>query len=185
MDQKSVNHLICGVRQVNGMLQILDAEKNNPSITLGELHEQFESKFKIHPAHPDYAFYNQDQFMISLLAYLCMPKERFFNELSAIELKSLSEQSTHDWGIDSVKLPPSIKSLGSLVGYLRNSVAHGHVKVTPELIFEFGNGKDESTVDFNSDKIHKFCRALSCWCLTKDTSLPCLEPLAAENSAKE
>ena len=68
MNQASVNHLICAVRQVNGMLQILDAEKDNPSITLGELQQRFASQFLIHPTAENFAFYNQHQFLTSLLA---------------------------------------------------------------------------------------------------------------------
>jgi hypothetical protein len=81
MNQASVNHLICAVRQVNGMLQILDAEKDNPSITLGELQQRFASQFCIHPTAENFAFYNQHQFLTSLLAYLCMPSEKFYAEL--------------------------------------------------------------------------------------------------------
>jgi hypothetical protein len=180
MNPKSVNHLICGVRQVNGMLQILDAEKNNPSITLGEIHELFESKYGVHPAHQDFAFYNQDQYLISLFAYLCMTKESFFKDLGKIYLKGEKLMiSLEDWGIQS--LPP-FESLGELMRYLRNSVAHGDLKITPELIFEFGGQKKGKPVIFNYKDLEKFCQKLAWWCQTKDiNSDGIILPLAAEN----
>lgn len=162
MDQAAVNHLICGVRQINGMLQILDAEKNNPSITLGELQQQFESQFKVHPAHRDFAFYNQNQFMSSLLAYLCMPSEKFYAELPETPIASLHS----GWGAEMLSFSGSLKSL---VRHLRNSVSHGHVVITPELMFEFSNRG--SVVVFNHKNLHRFCQALAYWCLTKDIGL--------------
>jgi len=59
MNQTSVNHLIRAVRQVSGMLQLIDAEKDNPSTTLGELQQRFAFQFGVHPATKDFAFYNQ------------------------------------------------------------------------------------------------------------------------------
>lgn len=162
MDQTSVNHLICGVRQVNGMLQILDTHKNNPSITLGELQQRFESQFKVHPARLDFSFYNQNQFLTSLLAYLCMPSESFYQELPDLQIDLLAS----GWGTKGLCFTGSLKSL---VRHLRNSVSHGKVVVTPELMFEFENRS--SVVIFNHEDIHHFCRALAYWCLTKDIGL--------------
>lgn len=162
MDQTSVNHLICAVRQVNGMLQLLDAAKKTPSITLGELQQQFESQFGIHPATDDFAFYNQHQFLTSLLAYLCMPSEKFYEELPESPIASLPS----GWGVEVLFFEGSLKSL---VRHLRNSISHGHVSISPKLMFEFRN-RDLGVV-FNHISLHRFCQALAYWCLTKDVGL--------------
>jgi HEPN family protein len=162
MNQASVNHLICAVRQVNGMLQLLDAEKDNPSITLGELQQRFASQFGIHPTAESFYFYNQHQFLISLLAYLCMPSEKFYAELPETKIASLHS----GWGTEVLFFSGSLKSL---VKHLRNSVSHGHIVVTPELMFEFSNRG--SVVVFNHMSLHRFCQALAYWCLTKDITL--------------
>lgn len=162
MDQPSVNHLICAVRQVNGMFQLLDAEKNNPSITLGELQHQFASQFGVHPATKDFAFYNQHQFLTSLLAYLCMPSENFYADLPETPIASLPP----GWGTEALFFNGSLKSL---VRHLRNSISHGHISITPDLMFEFHN--KQAVVIFNHLNLHNFCRALAYWCLTKDICL--------------
>jgi hypothetical protein len=179
-----VSRLICGVRQINGMLQILDAEKNNPSITLGEIHELFKSKYGIDPADKLFAFCNQYQYSISLFAFICILKEEFFNELDKIHLKDRSDIILEDWGIESLQ---HIKSLGELVRYLRNSIVHNNLKITPELNFEFGDKKNKvNTIIFNHENLEKFCAKLTLWCLTKDVNSDgFIEPLAAENFIKK
>ena len=162
MNHTSVNQLICAVRQVNGMLQILDAEKDNPSITLGELQKTFEMQFGIHPTAKDFAFYSQHQFLTSLLAYLCMPSEKFYSELPETPVATLPP----GWGVAGLFFGDSLRLL---VRHLRNSISHGHVSVTPELLFEFRNR--DSVVVFNYLSLHNFCRALAYWCLTKDVDL--------------
>jgi len=162
MDQVSVNRLICAVRQTNGMLQLLDAEKDNPSITLGELQQRFASQFSVQPTSEHFAFYNQHQFLTSLLAYLCMPSEKFYAELPEAPIASLHS----GWGTEALFFSGSLKSL---VQHLRNSVSHGHVVITPELMFEFSNRG--SVVVFNHKSLHHFCQALAYWCLTKDIAL--------------
>lgn len=162
MDQVSVNHLICAVRQTNGMLQLLDAEKENPEITLGELQQRFTSQFGIDPATKDYAFYNQHQFLTSLLAYLCMPSEKFYEELPEIPINLLAP----GWGTEGLFFAGSLKLL---VRHLRNSISHGNLSISSELMFEFRNR--ESVVIFNHLSLHRFCQALAYWCLTKDSAL--------------
>ena len=166
MDQNSVNRLICAVRQTNGMLQILDAEKENPSITLGQIQKRFSAQFGIDPSTKDFAFYNQDQFLTSLLAYLCMPSEKFYDELPELPLSTL----VNGWGLQGVFFKGSLKVL---VRHLRNSIAHGQVSVSPDLIFEFENRN--SVVAFNHVNLHMLCRALAYWCLTKDVTLSKLD----------
>lgn len=162
MDQASVNCLISAVRQTNGMLQLLDAEKENPSITLGELQQRFIFQFGIDPATKGFAFYNQHQFLTSLLAYLCMPSEKFYEEIPEIPIDSLAP----GWGTEDLFFTGSLRLL---VRHLRNSISHGHLSVSPELMFEFRN--HESVVVFNHLNLHRFCQALAYWCLTKDTTL--------------
>jgi hypothetical protein len=147
---------------VNGMLQLLNAAKNNPTITLGELQQQFASQFGIHPATEDFAFYNQHQFVTSLLAYLCMPSEKFYEELPETPIASLPA----GWGVESLSFKGSLRSL---VRHLRNSISHGHVSITPELMFEFRNR--DLGVLFNHISLHLFCQALAYWCPTKDVGL--------------
>ena len=162
MNQNSVNHLICAIRQTNGMLQLLDAEKENPSITLGEIQQKFASEFGVDPSIKDFAFYNQHQFLISLLAYVCMPSEKFYEDLPEIA----TDELVSGWGAEGLLFTSSLKQL---VRHLRNSISHGHFSVSSELIFEFRN--HESVVVFNYLSLHRFCQALAYWCLTKDITL--------------
>lgn len=162
MNQDEVTNLFVRVRQINGMLQLLDAEKHNPLITLGELHEKFESQYKTNPASEEFNFYNQYQFITSLLAYVCLPSERFYSELPDTEVGKLPA----GWGTSSLT---SSYSLRDLVRHMRNAISHGHVSVTPELLFWF-NDRQHAVV-FNHVSLHQFCQALAYWCLTKDASL--------------
>jgi len=77
------------------MLQILDAEKNNPSITLRELQKKFAAQFGISPTADGFYFYNQHQFLTSLLAYICMPSEKFFTDIPDIEINALGPVDIH------------------------------------------------------------------------------------------
>jgi hypothetical protein len=162
MDQDSVNRMITSVRWANAMLQFLDSEKGNPSITLGELHQRFASQYLIDPSMKDFSFYNQHVFLTSLLAYLCMPSEKFYDALPELSVDSL----VPGWGTQGLFFSGTLREL---VRHVRNSVSHGHVSVSRELIFEFRNGK--SVVVFNHVSLHKFCQALAYWCLTKDVAL--------------
>ncbi len=165
MDQASVNRMICSVRWANAILQLIDSEKENLSITLGELHQRFVSQYGVDPSAKDFAFYNQHQFLTSLLAYLCMPAEKFFDDLPEFSVNSLPP----GWGTQGLFFRGTLRDL---VRHLRNSVSHGHVSVTPELIFEFRNRT--CVVVFNNLSLHKFCQALAYWCLTKDVALSAL-----------
>lgn len=162
MDQDSVIRMVAMVRMTNAMLQVLDAEKTNPSFTLGELHQRIASQFGIDPSKKDFAFYNQHQFLTSLLAYLCMPSEKFYDELPEVRIDALAP----GWGTHGLFFNGSLKDL---VRRLRNAVSHGHVSITPELLFEFCDRN--AIVVFNHVNLHKFCQALAYWCLTKDVSL--------------
>lgn len=162
MNQASVDQLICAVRQTNGMLQLLDAEKANSSITLGELQQKFAFQYGVDPAAQSFAFYNQYQFLTSLFAYLCMPSEKFYGELPEIAISSL----VSGWGTEGIFFSGSLKLL---IRHLRNSISHGSLSVSPELIFEFRNQNE--VVIFNYLSLHHFCRALAHWCLTKDITL--------------
>ncbi|MGH6813493.1 MAG: HEPN family nuclease [Methylocella sp.] len=144
------------------MLQILDAEKNNPSITLWELQEKFAAQFGISPTADGFYFYNQHQFLTSLLAYICLPSEKFFSDIPDIEINSLAG----GWGLQGVLFAGTLKGL---LRHLRNSVAHGHVSISSELMLEFSQGR--TVVVFNKLNIHDFCQALAYWCLTKDITL--------------
>ena len=169
MDQNSVNSLICRVRQTNGLLQLIDAHKNNPSITLGEIQQKFKDQYGISPADNDFAFYNQHQLLNSLSAYLCMPSEKFYNALPEIPITSLPS----GWGTEGLFFSGSLKlktlSLKALIRHLRNAVSHGHISICHELLFEFHNRN--YTVVFNHVNLHHFCQALAYWCITKDVTL--------------
>jgi hypothetical protein len=144
------------------MLQLLDAEKSNPSTSLGELQSRFASQYGVHPREKEFAFYSQNQLLISLLAYLCMPSEAFYKEIPETPISSLPA----GWGVENLGYA---KSLKDLVRHLRNSVSHGGIIVTPALMFEFRNR--ESVVVFDHTSLHSFCQALAYWCLTKDVAL--------------
>jgi hypothetical protein len=162
MQEDTVKHLIVSVRQTNGMLQLLDAEKNNPSITLGELHKRFQQMYSIHPSNEHFFFYNQNQFLTSLLAYLCLPTETYYNKLPETQIIKLNDK----WGLSDIRQTISLKQF---TRRMRNAVSHGHVEVTPELLFEFVD--NEFKIKLNHVNLHKFCQALAYWCLTGDESL--------------
>jgi hypothetical protein len=91
-----------------------------------------------------------------------MPSEKFFTDIPDIEINSLAEGS----GLQGVLFSGTLKGI---LRHLRNSVAHGHVVISSELMFEFSNGK--TVVVFNKFNIDRFCQALAYWCLTKDITL--------------
>ena len=96
MDQESVNRMITSVRWTNALLQMLDAEKKNSSITLGEIHNRFKDQYLVDPASDEFWFYNQHQFLTSLWAYLCMPSEKFYDDLPDRDVSSLAP----GWGLE-------------------------------------------------------------------------------------
>ncbi len=94
-----------------------------------------------------------------------MPSEKFYEDLPEIQIDSL----VADWGTVGLIYKGSLKQL---VRHLRNSISHGHLSVSHELMFEFLNR--ESVVVFNHLNLHRFCQALAYWCLTKDVALTTL-----------
>jgi hypothetical protein len=162
MRENAIKHLFTFVKHTNGMLQLLDAEKNNPSITLGELHKKFQQLYKINPSNRDFFFYNQHQFLTSLLAYLCLPTETYYDKLPETQIINLHGR----WGLTDIHQNISLKQFTKR---LRNAVSHGHVEITPDLIFEFVDRKFK--IKLNHVNLYKFCQALDYWCLTGDESL--------------
>jgi hypothetical protein len=144
------------------MLQILDAEKTNPSTTLGEIQKKFADQFGISPADAGFYFFNQYQFLTSLLAYICMPSEKFPAEVPDVQINGLAA----GWGLQGVLFAGTLRDL---LRHLRNAVAHGHISISSELMFEFAQGK--TVVVFNEVNIRSFCQALAYWCITKDIAL--------------
>lgn len=162
MDEASINRLVCAIRQTKGMLQLLDEAKAKPETTLGELQDKFSAMYILNPRDKDFFFYNQHQFLTSLLAYVCLPKETFYEQLPEIVLKDLNE----GWGLNGLLLNLSLKNF---LRHIRNAISHGHVEVTNDLVFTFRNGS--TTIVLNHISLHKFCQALAYWCLTKDINL--------------
>ena len=124
MKENTIKNLIVSVRQTNGMLQLLDAEKNNPSITLGELQKRFHQMYSIHPGNGNFFFYNQHQFLTSLSAYFCLPTETYYNKLPETQIIHLNNK----WGLSDIQQTISLKQF---TRRLRNAVSHGHVEITP------------------------------------------------------
>ncbi|MDX9690602.1 MAG: hypothetical protein EOM37_04045 [Proteobacteria bacterium] len=160
MNQGEVVQIITSIRQGNGLLAIIDQEKNNPLITLGEIHGKFQKAFGISPAQDGFAFFNQNQFITSLFAYVCLPNASFYEELPKTNLKDLPK----DWGVEDLECADI--ELQELIRRMRNSIAHGDVEVTPDLQFTFKFSK--SPIVFNAHNIQKFCQALAFWAITKD-----------------
>ncbi len=162
MDDASIKRLIVAVRHTNGMLQLLDESKLKPETTIGELQDKFAKMYIVNPREEGFFFYNQHQFLTSLLAYICLPKEAFWGQLPEVVVKDLNEK----WGIKNILSQMSLKEF---VRHLRNAISHGHVEITKELIFTFLG--QTTTIVLNHVDMHKFCQALAYWCLTKDVDL--------------
>lgn len=156
------NSLITQGRQISGLLQIIDAEKNNPNITLKEILGIFASQYAFNPCENSFAFYNQYQLINSLYGYICIPKEKNFEDLPEVSLIDLNEK----WGLKSQN---QICKLKDFVRIMRNAISHGHIEVTKDLVFSF---KDrENHISFGHIDLSKFCQALAYWCLKRDVTL--------------
>jgi len=173
MTPTAVNQLICAVRWTNGILQIIDQHKNNPAMTLGEIHAQFESLFGVNPNRSWFSFYNQDQLLTSLLAYLCLPSEKFHERLPKTSIKELDPK----WGLSRAAEQIGDASLFSLIKFMRNAVSHGHVEIVEDLLYKFGGldpksrNKKIKMFCIHGPELSRFCQALNYWCLTQDVSL--------------
>lgn len=163
MRQNEVVQIITRIRQANGLLAIIDQEKNNPQITLGEIHKKFQRDFVLDPSHAEFAFFNQDQFIASLLAYICLPSSVFYSELPKDKLSALPD----DWGVKSLRCADI--GLQELIRRMRNAIAHGDIEVSPSLDFTFNHS--DLPIVFDGHNIQKFCQALAYWAITKDVSL--------------
>ena len=156
------NSLICQGRQIDGLLQLIDAKKNNPNITLKEVLDTFSESYGFDPRENDFAFYNQWQLINSLYAYICIPKEKNFTALPDIPLSDLSKK----WGL---KKQHQVYTLNEFIRFMRNAISHGHIEVNESLIFTFKD--NNKCFSFYHMDLHKFCQALAYWCLTKDVTL--------------
>jgi hypothetical protein len=164
MKQNDVVGIITSIRQANGILAILDQEKNNPKTTLGEVFEKFQKDFGCHPSQDGFAFFNQNQFITSLLAYVCLPSSLFYKDLP----KSKISELPNGWG--TKKLVCQEIGLQELIRRMRNAVAHGDIAVNPSLTFSF-NSTSKDPIEFDAHSIQRFCQALAYWCITKDPTL--------------
>jgi hypothetical protein len=170
MNQDTANKLICAVRWGQGMLQILDEHKDQPATTIGDLQKIFESRFTVSPSQPWFYFNNQDQFLTLLWAYLCVPSERFHDDLPVTKLPELDGR----WGLSAAKISGPPTTLRAVVKALRNSVSHANISVLENpLRFKFLNR--EQTIEIDEQSLRMFCRALNYWCLTADANLERLD----------
>jgi hypothetical protein len=169
MDHDSANRLICAVRWGHGMLRLLDQFKHAPETTIGQLHEAFQSQFRVNPRDDWFYFNNQDQFMTLLWAYLCVPSERFHETLPDTNVHDLNSR----WGLSRAKVNGP-KTLRGVVKSLRNAVSHAHVAVSASpLTFEFTNRAEKILID--EQGLQQLCRALNYWCLTSDPDLKAID----------
>jgi hypothetical protein len=69
MNIETIKQMLTYIKQTDGMLKILEENKRNPNITLGQIHNIFQERFKLKPNSDEYSFLNQYYFINSLYTY--------------------------------------------------------------------------------------------------------------------
>ncbi|MCP4923793.1 MAG: hypothetical protein GY915_07175 [bacterium] len=118
MDVETVAAIFTRIRQSNGMLHILEDNKNNPEITLGELQKIFKGSFSEDPGSSSFSFANQYQHLVSLFAYICLVQQTFLKELPDKRISELDES----WGLRQLNSEDKELTLRKFICDLRNSI---------------------------------------------------------------
>ncbi|NQY74371.1 MAG: hypothetical protein HRT90_06365 [Candidatus Margulisbacteria bacterium] len=154
------------------MLGLVDKYKRKPGIKLKDVLSEFSEPYKDKGFCLDsHSFLNQYQFISSLYAMIVLPKQKYFNELPNIKIGAL----VPGWGLN-FKNSESNYDFKEFLRRMRNSVAHGHIEFTEQLIFSFSDKKpgakeSDFSVKLTEQQIRLFTRALAYWCLKKDINL--------------
>jgi HEPN family protein len=160
-DPKSTITLI---RMTNQFLGLVDSYRGNKTVTLHEVIEKFSEPYRNLGFDPDnHAFFNQEQMLTSLWAYIVLPKEDFYEDIPECTIQDLDRK----WGLSDTKCKLNLKDL---VRKLRNSISHARISVSESLVFTFtDNGNFKFVIDENG--LRHFVQALAYWVMTKDENL--------------
>lgn len=158
MDVKS---LIATVMQTNGMLGIIDQNQNGVNITLNEIQNEWSKKYLLNAK--THSFLNQYQYITSLLAFIVIPKESFWDQIPNIKTSELPE----NWGL---KGKGELK-LSYFIRRIRNSISHGGIEISEDLVFSFIdiNPRDKSDVFecvLNQNELRSFVHAFANFIIT-------------------
>ena len=155
---------IATVRMTNRFLALVDSYRGNKTVTLHEVMEIFSDPYRSVGFNPEtHSFYNQQQLLTSMWAFIVLPKERFFEDLPGDKIRELNKK----WGLSGLEMDVG---LDFFVRKLRNSISHARFSVSEELLFTFAdNAKFKFSIDGESLQI--FVQAFAYWVLTKDIEL--------------
>lgn len=153
MNIETIKQMLTYIKQTEGMLKILEENKMNPNITLGQIHNIFQERFLVQPNSDDYSFCNQYCFINNLYTYICLIRTCLLKELPVKKISKLEEE----WGLNELDQDLFLQDF---IKDIRNAIAHGRVHITPELICEFS--KDGKTVNYRvpAQNIQKFAAKL-------------------------
>lgn len=162
MTIEEIKSQIATVMQANGMLGLIDKYRNNDKITLKEIQNEWTSMYKLEGNQ--HFFLNQYQYITSLLAFLVIPKESIFNELPDLKISKLPSK----WGI----INKGDITLNQFIRRIRNSIAHGNINVSENMMFNFKdvhprNSNDVFNCTFEEDELRNFVHAFAYWIITK------------------
>ncbi|TCK98029.1 hypothetical protein EDC19_0440 [Natranaerovirga hydrolytica] len=164
MKKENVTSMIAVVRMANNLLGLIDQHKNNKDIKLSEILE------KINKDEHHY-FWNQYQMLTSLTAFIVIPKETFWNDVSDIELSKLSER----WGLRNVSSKYADMKLKFFLRKIRNSISHGNIEIDKTVFIFKDKNPDTSKYDFivnlTYDELSKFVQAFARYIMTSDIEL--------------
>ena len=170
MNKDTLKSFISIMRQTQGLLGIIDNHRNEPNFKLSEIHDLFEQKYKLNPKQQ---FFNNQYMMVSsLLSYLVLPKEVYFDSIPDIKLKDLNNK----WGLNNLS-PEQLKFmfLRPFLRRMRNSIVHGNIEITENLDFifidediKYNPGDKPFRAIMKAEEIQNFCQALAWWIMTEE-----------------
>ncbi len=156
-----IKSLIAYIMQANGILGIIDNHKDD-NISLKDIQNKWTEKYKIKASN--HIFLNQYQFLVSLLAFIVLPKEELYEKIPRIEINQLP----NNWGITS----KGNYKLNYFIRRLRNCIVHNGIDVSNSLIFTFKdvNPKDKTDifeVTFDEKELRDFVHSFAYWVMTE------------------
>lgn len=167
MNEECVKSMITLQIINDSLLHTIDSIKNSKAnISISDLLESVYTPYN--KVETDYCknhmFYNQYQLISTLYTYIVLPKESFFDRIPE---NIMTNELNENWGLKKVES----HSLRLFIRRLRNSISHGNIEFTSDLIFTFVDNNQRKSDDiFNvameSNDVIKFLRAFSNWCIT-------------------
>jgi hypothetical protein len=107
MNIETIKTMLTYIKQTDGILKILEENKNNPNITLVQIHNIFQERFLVQPNGDEYSFCNQYNFINSLYAYICLISTCLLKELPEKKISKLEEE----WGLNELDQDLTLQDL--------------------------------------------------------------------------